>query len=86
MMNLNKSGLDYTDPEEVQAYYLCMQKLKDTENEANSIRKLLKIKNTDLILEIGMVTGELALKLSGNCKKVVALDISKTMIFCKNEG
>jgi ubiquinone/menaquinone biosynthesis C-methylase UbiE len=36
--------------------------------------------NTDLILEIGKGTGELALKLSGNCKKVVAIDISKTMI------
>lgn len=85
MMNLNKQGLNYTDPEEVQAYYLCMQKLKYTENEANSIRELLQIKNTDLILEIGMVTGELALKLSGNCKKVVALDISNDL-FCKNEG
>lgn len=73
-------GVDYTDLEEVQAYDLRMQKLRDTENEANRIRELLGIKNADSILEIGTGTGELALKLSGHCKKVVAIDVSKTMI------
>ena len=46
-----------------------MQKLRDIENEAKGILELLKIKNTDLVLEIGTGTGELALKLSGHCKK-----------------
>ncbi|MGB9941214.1 class I SAM-dependent methyltransferase [Methanosarcina sp.] len=75
-------GVDYTDLEEVQAYDLRMQKLRDTENEANSIRKLLGIKNTDRVLEIGTGTGELTLKLSDHCKKIVAVDVSKTMIDC----
>jgi putative AdoMet-dependent methyltransferase len=73
-------GVNYTDLEEVQAYDLRMQKLRDTEHEANRIRELLKIKNTDLILEIGTGTGELALRFSAYCRKVVAIDISKTMI------
>jgi putative AdoMet-dependent methyltransferase len=73
-------GVDYTDLEEVQTYDLHMQKLRDPENEAKSIRELLGIKNTDLVLEIGTGTGELALKLSERCKKVVAIDVSKTMI------
>ncbi|HET8685341.1 MAG TPA: class I SAM-dependent methyltransferase [Methanosarcina sp.] len=73
-------GVNYTALEEVRAYDLRMQKLRDNENEANSIRKLLEIKNTDLILEIGTGTGELALRLSAHCRKVVAIDVSKTMI------
>ncbi len=73
-------GVDYTDLEEVQAYDLRMQKLRDIESEFNNIQELLKIKNSDLILEIGTGTGELALKFSANCRKVVAIDISKKMI------
>lgn len=73
-------GVNYTDLEEVQAYDLRMQKLRDIENEANRIRELLEIKNTDLILEIGTGTGELALRFSAHCRKVVAIDVSKTMI------
>lgn len=73
-------GVDYTDLEEVQAYDLRMQKSRDTEYEANRIRELLKIKDTDLILEVGTGTGELALRFSAYCRNVVAIDISKTMI------
>jgi putative AdoMet-dependent methyltransferase len=73
-------GVDYTDCEEVQAYDLRMQKLRDIESEFNSIRELLNIKSTDLILEIGTGTGELALKFSAHCRKVVAIDVSKKMI------
>ncbi|RXA21449.1 class I SAM-dependent methyltransferase [Methanosarcina sp. MSH10X1] len=73
-------GVDYTDLEEAQAYDLRMQALRDTENEANNLRELLGIKNTDRILEIGTGTGELALKLSEHCKKIVAIDVSKTMV------
>lgn len=73
-------GVDYTDFEEVQAYDLRMRKSRDTEYEANCIRELLKIKDTDLILEIGTGTGELALRFSAYCRKVVAIDVSKTMI------
>ena len=73
-------GIDYTNIEEVYAYDLRMQKLKDIENESNCIRNLLRIKKSDLILEIGTGTGELALNISAYCKQVVAIDVSKTMI------
>jgi ubiquinone/menaquinone biosynthesis C-methylase UbiE len=77
---LKQVGVDYTDIEEVNVYDLQMQKLRDIETESKSIRELLKIKNSDLVLEIGIGTGELALNISDHCKRVVAIDISKTMI------
>lgn len=80
-------GVDYTDLEEVRAYDLCMQKLRDIESEFNSIQGLINIKDTDLLLEIGTGTGELALKFSAHCRKVVAIDVSKKMInFAKTKA
>jgi ubiquinone/menaquinone biosynthesis C-methylase UbiE len=73
-------GVDYTDLEEVQAYDLRMRRLRNIESESNSIIDFLGIKNTDLLLEIGTGTGELALEFSAHCRKVVAIDVSKTMI------
>jgi putative AdoMet-dependent methyltransferase len=77
---LKQVGVDYTDIEEVNVYDLRMQKLRDSETESKNIRELLKIKDSDLVLEIGTGTGELALNISAHCKRVVAIDISKTMI------
>jgi len=77
---LKQVGVDYTDIEEVKVYDLQMKKLRDIESESKSIRELLKIENCDSVLEIGTGTGELALNISAHCKKVVAIDISKTMI------
>lgn len=77
---LKQVGVDYTYIEEVKVYDLQMKKLRDTESESKSIRELLKIENCDSVLEIGTGTGELALNISAHCKKVVAIDISKTMI------
>src|SRR5665647_540402 len=77
---LKQVGVDYTNIKEVNAYDLRMQKLRDIETESKSIRELFKLKNSDLVLEIGTGTGELALNISAHCKSVVAIDISKTMI------
>jgi len=73
-------GTDYANIEEVSAYDLRMQKLRDTEKESNCIRELLRIKKSDSVLEIGTGTGELALNISEYCKQVVAIDVSKTML------
>jgi ubiquinone/menaquinone biosynthesis C-methylase UbiE len=73
-------GVDYTDIEEVDAYDLHMKKLRDIETESKSLRELLKIKTSDIVLEIGTGTGELALNISEYCKNVVAIDVSKAMI------
>jgi len=75
-----QAGVDYTNSEEIRAYDLHMQKLRDIESESKWLRENLKIKDTDLILEIGTGTGELALKLSVYCRKVIAIDVSKKMI------
>jgi ubiquinone/menaquinone biosynthesis C-methylase UbiE len=57
-----------------------MKKLRDIETESKSLRELLKIKSSDMVLEIGIGTGELALNISEYCKNVVAIDVSKAMI------
>jgi tRNA A58 N-methylase Trm61 len=62
-------GIDYTNLEEVQAYDLRMRRLRNIESESASVIDLLGIKNTDLILEIGTGTGELALGFSVHCRK-----------------
>ncbi len=73
-------GVDYADIEEVQAYDLGMRKLRNIKQECEYIRGLLKITPSDRILEIGTGTGELALDFSPYCRKVIAIDVSPTMI------
>lgn len=73
-------GVDYSDIDEVQAYDLNMQKLRDIKKEAAIIRNVLKISDSDFVLEIGTGTGELALNLSPYCRKIVAVDVSEKMI------
>lgn len=73
-------GVNYADIEEVQAYDLRMQKLRNIKQECEYIRGLLNIKSSDCILEIGTGTGELALDFSAYCRKVIAVDVSPTMI------
>lgn len=73
-------GVDYTDIEEVQAYDLRMQKLRDIKKEVSIIQDVLKISDSDLVLEIGTGTGELALNLSPYCRKIIAIDVSEKMI------
>ena len=73
-------GVDYANFEEVQAYDLRMQKLRNIKQECEYIRGLLKPAPSDCILEIGTGTGELALDISAYCKKVIAIDVSPMMI------
>jgi ubiquinone/menaquinone biosynthesis C-methylase UbiE len=77
---LKQVGVDYTDIEEVKVYDLQMRKLRDIGTESKNIKEFLKIKNSDLVLEIGTGTGELALNISAHCKRLIAIDVSKTMI------
>jgi len=77
---LKKAGVGYTDIEEVQAYDLRMQKLRDIKKEVSIIRDDLKISDSDLVLEIGTRTGELGLNLSPYCRKVIAINVSEQMI------
>lgn len=73
-------GVDYADPEEVQGYDLQMRKLRNIKQEGEYIRGLLQTTPSDCILEIGTGTGELALDFSDYCRKVIAIDVSPTMI------
>jgi putative AdoMet-dependent methyltransferase len=75
-----QTGIDYADWQEVRAYDLRMQKLRDVRREGACIKDLLHINSSDRILEIGTGTGELALYLSNFCREVVAVDVSPAMI------
>lgn len=73
-------GVDYTNIKEVEDYDNCMQKLRDIKKESIDIQNALKINSSDLVLEIGTGTGELALGLSDICRKIIAIDVSEKMI------
>jgi ubiquinone/menaquinone biosynthesis C-methylase UbiE len=78
-------GLDFENEHEVQLYD---EKYKGTRNldlEATCISDAIELKNESVILEIGTGTGELALRLAKQCKKVIACDISKTMLSYANK-
>lgn len=73
-------GVDYADIKEVEDYDNSMQKLRDTKKESIDIKNALIINSSDLVLEIGTGTGELALSLSEFCRKIIAIDVSEKMI------
>jgi ubiquinone/menaquinone biosynthesis C-methylase UbiE len=77
---LQQVGVDYADIKEVQAYDLRMQKIRDVNKEIQDIMSAINLKEEHVILEIGTGTGELAVEVSKYCKKVIALDISNTML------
>ncbi|MHB1126931.1 MAG: class I SAM-dependent methyltransferase [Bacillota bacterium] len=77
---LKQVGVDYTDLEEVQAYDLQMQKLRDMRSEVAAFIKCVGLQPDHAVLEIGTGTGELALSIAQNCSKVYAVDVSQVML------
>ncbi|XEC96734.1 class I SAM-dependent methyltransferase [Paenibacillus tarimensis] len=57
-----------------------MAKLRNTQEEAQRIINLIELKENDIVVEFGSGTGEFSLMASKYCKKVYAIDISKTML------
>lgn len=77
---LKQVGVDYTDKKQVEEYDSGMQKLRDIKNEAKEIVAAVNLQAEQVIIEIGTGTGEFALEVSKYCKKVIALDVSRTML------
>ena len=73
-------GTDYTDVKKVEVYDAKMSKFRKYKNEAKLILDTLKINTDDILLEIGTGTGHFAIEASKKCKKVYAVDVSKTML------
>lgn len=73
-------GTDYTDINKVKVYDDKMQKFRNYKEEAEIILNKFNVNSNDVILEIGTGTGHFAIEASKRCKKVYAIDVSKTML------
>jgi putative AdoMet-dependent methyltransferase len=73
-------GLDFENEQEVQQYDEKYKSTRHLDLEANSMSKAIELKPESVIHEIGTGTGELAIRLAKQCKKVIASDISKKML------
>lgn len=84
---LKQVGVDYADKKQVEEYDAQMQKLRDIKKEIEEISTAVNLKAEQVIVEIGTGTGEFAIEASKYCKKVIALDVSKTMLdFAKEKA
>jgi putative AdoMet-dependent methyltransferase len=75
-----QTGTDFSDVKKVEAYDTKMTKFRDYRREAELILNALNVKPEHILLDIGTGTGHFAVEAAKRCKKVYALDISKTML------
>ncbi|HSV97977.1 MAG TPA: class I SAM-dependent methyltransferase [Spirochaetota bacterium] len=77
---MKQVGTDYDSLERVREYDERMCALRDVSAEANAILDDLDLKNSDVLVEFGAGTGEFAIEASRRCRRVYALDVSRTML------
>ena len=77
---LKQVGVDYADIKKVEEYDSEMQNLRDIKKEIAEISTAINLKTQQVIIEIGTGTGDFAIAVSNHCKKVITLDVSKTML------
>jgi len=82
---LKQVGVDYEDKKKVAEYDSVMQNIRDVKKELEKISTSINLKADQVIIEIGAGTGEFAIEVSKYCKKVIALDISRTMLDFANK-
>jgi putative AdoMet-dependent methyltransferase len=78
--DMKQIGTDYVSESQVKAYDAQMSKLRDVKQEAENIIKLLEIGSDDLLVEFGIGTGEFCIEAAKQCKRVIGIDISITML------
>ncbi|VVB92264.1 Ubiquinone/menaquinone biosynthesis C-methyltransferase UbiE [uncultured archaeon] len=77
---MKQVGTDYNDVANVQAYDMQMQKLRDIKKENETIIKTLNLISDRTLIEFGTGTGNFAIEAAGQCKKVIAIDVSPQML------
>lgn len=73
-------GTDYEALKHVADYDRKMADLRDVEAEAEEVLDLLGVTREDVLLEVGTGTGAFARRAARRCQKVIALDVSETML------
>jgi len=77
-MKCKRSGTDFTDEAQVEAYDQRMQRLRDIKEETEAIIKSINLKKNRTILEIG--TGSFTIEAAQHCEKVIAINVSPKML------
>jgi putative AdoMet-dependent methyltransferase len=73
-------GLDYLDQKIAGKYDIQHLKFRNFKVEAEDVVNKLEITSKDTVLDFGCGTGGIALNLAKYCKKVICVDISKSML------
>lgn len=77
---LQQTGVDYANSEEVEKYDVRMQKLRDIKTEIDNLIEATAPTRKSKVLEFGTGTGEFAVVLSQLSQKVFAVDVSPVML------
>ncbi len=75
-----QTGVDFESENEVKEYDEKYKTVRNYDEEVKFITRSIKLRPDSVILEIGTGTGEHAIRLARQCRKVVACDVSKTML------
>lgn len=73
-------GKDYTKQEEVDVYDSSHSDFRDVEKENKAILQVIDIQHDDVVIDIGSGTGAFTIRAARHCAKVIAVDVSETMI------
>ena len=77
---MKQVGVDFDSVEQVEKYDQEAAIVRKPEAEAAGIAKAVGLQSDHVVLEFGTGTGEIAIQLAKNCRKVIAADVSKTML------
>ena len=77
---LKHSGVDYSDPTQVEVYDLNHQKFRDYEKGTKIIVNALGLGKEDTVIDMGAGTGAFAINSAKYCKLIYAVDVSKAML------
>jgi putative AdoMet-dependent methyltransferase len=77
---LKPSGVDYTDPAQVEKYDQDHQRFRDYQKAAAVIIEQLELKPEHSLIDMGAGTGAFALHAASHCRQVYAVDVSAAML------